>query len=137
MEVTGSTLPGYRVNEYLLVIQPHHDLAQRIMSVKQQFNDQYKVAGSITKPQLALASFTQYSMIEERILNRLRLVAMGITPFKVDLKNFGSFPSHTIYINVTSKIAVQGLIKEIRSQSQRLMKLNDENKPYFIMEPHF
>jgi 2'-5' RNA ligase len=61
---------------------------------------------------------------------------LGYPPFKVELKDFGSFPSHTIYINVTSKVPVQGLVKEIRSEAQRLMKLNDENKPHFILEPH-
>jgi 2'-5' RNA ligase len=61
---------------------------------------------------------------------------MGSTPFKVELKDFGSFPSHTIYINVTSKLPVQNLIKEIRTDGKRLMKLNDDNKPHFIMEPH-
>jgi 2'-5' RNA ligase len=75
-------------------------------------------------------------MMEERIINRLKLVGMGYPPFKVELKDFGSFPSHTIYINVVSKLPVQGLIKEIRSEGQRLMKLNDDNKPHFIMEPH-
>ena len=28
------------------------------------------------------------------------------------------------------------MVKEIRSEAQRLMKLNDDNKPHFIMEPH-
>jgi 2'-5' RNA ligase len=37
---------------------------------------------------------------------------------------------------VVSKIPVQTLVKEIRSETQRLMKLNDDNKPHFIMEPH-
>ena len=36
-----------------------------------------------------------------------------------------------------SKIAVRSLIKQIRSETQRLMKLNDENKPYFNIDPHF
>jgi len=63
-------------------------------------------------------------------------VAMGYPPFKVELKDFGSFPSHTIYIAITSKVPVQGLVKQIRSEAQRLMKLNDDNKPHFIMEPH-
>jgi 2'-5' RNA ligase len=75
-------------------------------------------------------------MMEERIINRLRTVAMGYPPFKVELKDFGSFPSHTIYINVTSKLPIQNLVKEIRTDGQRLMKLNDDNKPHFIMEPH-
>ena len=75
-------------------------------------------------------------MMEERIINRLKAIAMGYPPFKVELKDFGSFPSHTIYINVTSKVPVQGLVKEIRSEAQRLLKLNDDNKPHFILEPH-
>jgi 2'-5' RNA ligase len=61
---------------------------------------------------------------------------MGFPPFKVELKNYGSFPSHTIFINVTSKVPIQGLVRQIRSHGQRLMKMNDENKPHFMMEPH-
>ena len=61
---------------------------------------------------------------------------MGATPFKVELKDFGSFPSHTIFINVVSKVPVQDLVKNIRHEAQRLMKLNDDNKPHFILEPH-
>lgn len=61
---------------------------------------------------------------------------MSFPPFKVELKDFGSFPSHAIYINVASRLPVQNLVKEVRSQAQRLMKLNDENKPHFMLEPH-
>jgi 2'-5' RNA ligase len=75
-------------------------------------------------------------MMEERIINRLHNVAMAHYPFKVELKDFGSFPSHTIYINVTSKVPVQSLVKMIRTETQRLMKLNDDNKPHFILEPY-
>jgi hypothetical protein len=31
---------------------------------------------------------------------------------------------------------VQNLVKAIRSDGQRLMKLNEEHKPHFILEPH-
>ncbi len=61
---------------------------------------------------------------------------MGSPAFKLELKDYGSFPSHTIYINVLSKIPVQTLVKDIRSETQRLMKLDDDNKPHFITEPH-
>jgi 2'-5' RNA ligase len=137
MQLTGITLPGYRVYEYLLVLNPHEELRERIMQVKREFYNTYKVATAIGgKPHMTLVNFVQYGMMEERLINRLRMVAMGCTPFKVELKDFGSFPSHTIYINITSKVPVQGLIKDIRKDTQRLMKLNDENKPHFIMEPH-
>jgi 2'-5' RNA ligase len=137
MQLTGITLPGYRVYEYLLVLNPHEELRDRIMQVKKDFYETYKATTAIGgKPQVTLVNFVQYEMMEERIINRLRIVAMGCTPFKVELKDFESFPSHTIYINITSRVPVQGLVKQIRKEGQRLMKLNDDNKPHFIMEPH-
>lgn len=137
MKTITDTIPGYRVYEYLLVLSPHEELWNRIMKVKENFADEYKSDyAKWGKPHITLVNFVQYGMMEERIINRLRTVAMGHPPFKVELKDFGSFPSHTIYINVTSKLPVQGLVKEIRTDGQRLMKLNDDNKPHFIMEPH-
>lgn len=136
MQLTGVTLPGYRVYEYLLVLNPHEELRNRIMQVKKEFHEQYKTTSAGSWPQITLVNFIQYEMMEERLINRLKVIGMSYPPFKVELKDFGSFPSHTIYINVTSKVPVQGLVKEIRSEAQRLMKLNDENKPHFILEPH-
>ena len=137
MQLTGMTMPGYGVFEYMLVVYPHADLGNRVMQVKKEFKEAYQVeSGTGGKPNMGLVNFLQYEMMEERIINRLRTVAMGYPPFKVELKDFGSFPSHTIYIAITSKVPVQGLVKQIRSEAQRLMKLNDDNKPHFIMEPH-
>lgn len=132
-----TTLPGYKVNEYLLVLSPHEELWNKIMKVKEEFAEEYQSDHARWgKPYITLVNFVQYEMMEERLINRLKVVGMGYPPFKVELKDFGSFPSHTIYINVTSKVPVQGLVKEVRSEAQRLMKLNDENKPHFILEPH-
>src|SRR5436190_8894115 len=136
--ITTVTIPGYRIFEYLLVLNPHEELRSKIMKVKQEFYDQYKAPTALGgKPHITLANFLQYEMMEERLINRLKVVAMGFHPIKVELRDFGSFPSHTIYINVVSKVPVQTLVKEIRHETQRLMKLNDDNKPHFILEPHF
>jgi 2'-5' RNA ligase len=121
----------------LLVLSPHEELWNKIVKVKNDFAEQYKSDHARWgKPHLTLVNFVQYNMMEERIINRLKAIAMSYPPFKVELKDYGNFPSHTIYINVTSKMPVQNLIKKIRSEGQRLMKLNDDNKPHFIMEPH-
>jgi 2'-5' RNA ligase len=137
METIISTIPGYRVYEYLLVLSPHQELWQRILKVKNEFYETYKAAtAKWGKPHVTIVNFVQYEMMEERIINRLKIIGMSYPPFKVELKDFGSFPSHTIYINVTSKIPIQNLAKEIRSETQRLMKLDDDHKPHFIMEPH-
>lgn len=74
-------------------------------------------------------------MTEERLINRLKTIAMGYHPFKVELKNFGSFPSHSIYIQVISKDPVRKLVKEIKT-AQHLMKTGRNIKPFFFEEPH-
>ncbi len=137
MKTIVNTIPGYRVNEYLLVLSPHEELWNRIVKVKEEFAEKYKSEEARWgKPHITLTNFVQYEMKEDRLVNRLQVVAMGLPAIKVELRDFGSFPSHTIYINVTSKIPVQTLVKEIRQETQRLMKLNDDNKPHFILEPH-
>ncbi len=136
MKLTGNILPGYRVCEYMIVLNPHEELRNKISAVKDEFNKDYKVIASSFKPNLPLVVFSQLGMMEERIINRLKNIAMSFPPFKVELKDFGSFPNHTIYINVTSKVAIQNLVKQIRSEAQSLMKLNNDNKPYFSLEPH-
>lgn len=127
---------GYRQNEYLLILNPHEELRNKIMNVKNDFYEAYKAPNARWgKPHITLAKFTQLEMMEERIINRLKIVGMGYHPIKVELKDFGSFPSHTIYINVTTKEPVKNLVKEIKPW-QKILKLDDDHKPYFPDEPH-
>ncbi|MFL5810351.1 MAG: 2'-5' RNA ligase family protein [Flavisolibacter sp.] len=136
MEPVNLHMPGYKMNEYLLVLNPHHELAERIADIKEEFSTRYKTQISrYTKPHISLVNFLTWEMMEEKLLQRLQAIAMGITPFKVELKDYGSFPSHSIFINVISKIPVQNLVRELK-EAQRLMKLNNENKPHFIDEPY-
>lgn len=137
MKDLSNAIPGYKIYEYLLVLNPHEELRHKITTVKNNFYDTYKAeTAKWGKPHLTLVNFVQYQLQEERIINRLKILAMGFPPIKIELKDYGSFPSHTIYINVTSKVPIQNLVKQIRTEAQRLMKLDDENKPHFIMEPH-
>lgn len=132
-----NSIPGYKIYEYLLVLNPHEDLRDKIKQVKQGFYDTYKSSSALYgKPHITLVNFVQYEMAEERILNRLKIIGVGYHPFKVELKDFGSFPSHTIFINVLSKLPIEGLVKTIRTEAQQLMKLDKDNKPHFILQPH-
>lgn len=137
MEPMISSLPGYRINEYLLVLTPPAELTSKIQKVREEFANSYDTDNARwMRSHLALVNFNQYEMMEERIINRIKPIAMGHYPFKVELKDFGSFPSHTIYMNVTSKLPIQELVKSVRQETQRLMKLDEEHKPHFILEPH-
>jgi 2'-5' RNA ligase len=126
-------------NEYQLILSPHEELCNRIRQIKTNFHESYQTAttsqGGRAKPNLTILRFTQLALMEERIVQRLRTIAMGYCPFKVELKDFGSLPTHSIFIQVTSKLPVRGLVKEVRDL-QRLMKLDKEHKPYFVEEPN-
>jgi 2'-5' RNA ligase len=130
------SIPGYRVYEYLLVINPHEELRNRITTIKKEFSEKYKAALALqTKPHITLVKFLAYEMTEEKLLHRLQVIAMGLMPFKIELKDFGSLPSHSIHINVTTKLPVQQVVRELKS-AQQLMTLNKEAKPHFIEDLH-
>ena len=136
MKSSLNLMPGYRMNEYQLILSPHEELRHKISSVKKEFYEKFKIDGHVgSRPHLGLVSFAQFEMNEDRIINRLRTIAMGYNPFKVELKNFGSYPSHTIFINVESKLQVQNLIKELKT-AQQILTLNKDNKAHFFDNPH-
>lgn len=136
MEPVNFHMPGYRINEYLLVLDPPEVLRKKIIDIKNEFAGKYKTdVARYTKPHITLINWVSLELMEERMVQRLQNISMGITPFKVELRDYGSFPSHTIFINVISKLPIQSLIREMK-QAQKLMTLNRENKPHFIEEPH-
>ncbi len=129
------SLPGYRMCEYLLVLQPHEELWNKIISIKKEFAAKFEApSAEWGKPHITLVKFSQLQMMEERIANRLKMIAMAMPAFKVELKDFGSFPTHTIYINVETKVAIQMLVKHLKT-AQSLMKTK-EVKPHFMENFH-
>ena len=135
MKTDVLSLPGYRSCEYLLVLQPHEELWNKIMDTKKEFARKFDApSAEWSKPQITLVKFTQLQMMEERLTNRLRMIAMAMPAFKVELKDFGSFPSHTLYINVDTKAGIQMLVKSLK-QAQQLMKSKDI-KPHFNENPY-
>lgn len=136
MEKLIDSIPGYPVSEYMLVLQPDEDVWNKIMEVKKQFSHSYDCpSATLLKPNIALVRFTQYEMTEARIQARLQTITTGLRPFMVELNGFGSFPAHTVYLNVGPRQALTDLVKALRD-IQRLMKLDDDNKPHFITDPH-
>ncbi|HSN08161.1 MAG TPA: 2'-5' RNA ligase family protein [Hanamia sp.] len=123
-------------HEYLLVLKPNANVAEKILQVKEDFSVKFKVpSAKHSYPHITLVNFLQFRMRENRLLHRLNTIAMGYHPFTVSLKDYGSFPSHTIYLNIESKQQVQNLIKEL-APARQLMTLNKEKKPHFMDDPH-
>jgi 2'-5' RNA ligase len=119
----------------MLVLRPHEELRTRILEVKKEFSEKFSCPQALwTKPHVLLVRFTHYAMAQERILNRLRAVSMGFQPFKVELKDFGSYPAHTLFISISSREPIRALLREIKT-TQRLLTPDKDNKPYFTDEP--
>jgi hypothetical protein len=125
-------IPGYNYCEYLLILNPHEDLRNRVMQIKKEFSIKYRVPEAIySMPNIPLVNFIRFEMKEGPLLNYLKRIAAGHHSFKVDLKDYGSFPSHTIFINVESKQQVQDLVKELK-KAQQFMKADSLHKPHFM-----
>ena len=124
------------VSEYLLILQPHEDLYNKIADIKRSFADSYDCPmAAFLKPHLTLVKFMQFEMQETRIIQKLEHFMATSAPFKVDLEGFGSFPTHSIYLNVKTKNPVARLVKSLRPV-QPLLKFDAEHTPHFMNEPH-
>ncbi|HNP23685.1 MAG TPA: 2'-5' RNA ligase family protein [Panacibacter sp.] len=122
--------------DYLLVLSPHEELWNQVKAIKEKFATDYNCGTARSGlPHITLATFRQQQVFETRITQRLRNIARNLSAFKVELKDFGSFPSHTIYINIVSKVQIMDAVKALRAP-QKLMKPDNDHKPYFSTEPH-
>jgi 2'-5' RNA ligase len=132
MELPDLKMAGYRINEYQLVLKPHEELWNRLKKIRIEFAETYHVPlPKNNKPHITVVRFYAFEMNEERIMQRINTIAMGFAPFKIELKDFGSFPSHTIFINVLSKLPIKKLSVALKDV-QLLMKPGKELKPHFI-----
>ena len=127
-------LSGYPCNGYLLVLKPHEGLRDEIVGIKETFREKYKTAQPATAPHITLVRFQGLQLAEDRLKQRLETISVGMAPFKIDLKGYGSFPTHSIYINIETKNAIQALVKKLQN-ARPLMKL-PEYDPHYIMDPH-
>lgn len=126
--------PGYALNEYKLVIPLPEALEQKILGVRKDFGDLYQYRPDLHRPHLTLVMFRQLSMTEERIVQKLRTISMGEAPFLMEMRDYGSFPSHTIFINVATKEPVKKLMRSVK-EIQRLLRTDMEHKAHFLQDP--
>lgn len=130
-----TSLPGYQLQEYILALQPHEDLCSRISTIRTKLAEKYKIAlPANSQSHITLAHFFAHDMVEEKIVQRLHNMTMSITPFKVELCDYGAYPSHSVYINIATRSTVQNLVKELK-RLKPLMQVPDHD-PHFITEPH-
>jgi 2'-5' RNA ligase len=91
-------LSSYATAEYLLVIEPHEALRNEISQVKKYFAETYDCpAAALVNPNITLARFQQFEMIEQKIIHRLQLIATAHNSFMVELHDLEVF-LHTAFL---------------------------------------
>jgi len=136
MKPSALVFPGHKINEYLLVLSPQQDLYDKVIAVKEAFSHCCQAGNAHWgKPHITLVNFLQYAVNEGRLVKKLKTTGMSQHPFEVALNGFGSFPSHTVYINVATKEPIHRLVEAMRPDHE-LMALNKGNPPHFVNVPH-
>src|SRR5215217_3875224 len=97
----SSTMPGYQINEYRLVIPLPEVLKEKINIVRTAMHERYKIKPAFElQPSLTILKCYAFESVETRLMERMHQVAMEHDPFKVELENYAAYPSHTIYMDV-------------------------------------
>ena len=128
-------LPGLQLHEYMLVIDIPVELRNRIEACREELMEKYKISQPRTgRANVSLVRFMGMKKDENRIIQKLQMVAMDEDPFLIELKDFGSYPMHAIFINIANQPRVLELIKKIK-KSRSLMKAAGED-PHFLQDPN-
>ncbi len=134
MATTLIQMPGHKLYEYLLILNPHEELRNKIEKSRKELQDNYHIQQPQTgRPNITLVRFTATKMMEEKIITHLKKIAMAEKPFLVELKDFGSYPMHAIFIRIGNQPRVLQLIKTLK-QLRVLMKAAGED-PHFLLDP--
>ena len=128
------TTPGYRLNEYKLVIPLPDALQQKIIALRTEFGEKYSYKPDTGRAHVILVMFSQLEMMEDKIRQKLRTITMGEAPFKIELKDFGTYPSHSIFVNIATREPVKKLIHSVRD-IQSILRTDKEHKAHFLQEP--
>ncbi len=129
-----ANLPGYKLNEYLLILNPPEELRNKIEKSRKELVEKYHLQQPFTgRPNISLVRFSATQMMEDKIINRLQLIAMEEKPFIAELKDFGSYPMHAIFIRIANQPRVLQLIKNLK-QARALMKAAGED-PHYLLDP--
>ena len=135
MDTLNLSMPGYRINEYRLVIPLSDALQDKVQAVRAKLYESHKISFPFQlKPSFTVLTCQAFERMEPKLLERLQQIAMGFHPFKVELQNFSAYPTHTIYIDVLTKSPFQELAKELKLINA-LVKIPG-HEPHYIREPH-
>ncbi len=116
--------------QYFLVLKPTEHVVEKINEVRYAIYENYKMENfPLSFPYLRLISFNGLNENEIHLINALEKTVRQLSPFHLIFKDFGNFPTHTIYIKAASQVSLKKIVTHIKKEG----KLN----PLAIELPHY
>ena len=120
--------------EYQLVIELPADLLRQIEAERLQLTENYGILQPPTgRPAVSLARFKASKMMERKIINKLQQLVIKEKAFMIEIKDFGSYPMHAVFIEINNQEKILALIKNLKQARQLMKAAGDE--PYFLLDP--
>lgn len=125
---------AYPVNQYMLLIRPPLHIEERIRKLKNELKKEFGLQGmQLQGGYILVARFSQYALLEQRLSEKIKLIAMGAPPFKIELNGYYSHPDHVVGLKITNTNGIQLLQKYLR-EDQRLLHVPGQSA-YFNSYP--
>jgi 2'-5' RNA ligase len=126
---------GNKICEYRLLVPFPSHLQEKINNIRKQLHHRHNLPYPfLLPPSLTILKCHAFEKIEPKLLEKIQNLVLETAPFSVELQNFTSFPTHTIYVEVNSKAPFNEMVKELK-KIKWLMNIPGF-EPQFIPEPH-
>lgn len=128
------SLTAQAEQQYMVLIRPSQAVEQKIRRLKSSLRNEFDLLPQqLQGGYLLLARFSQIPMLEQKMMDRLRLIAMEAQPFRAILKDYFWVPDHTMGIQVANPAGMHLLLSNFKRESRLFRTAN--SKPYFNQYP--
>ncbi len=135
MDTLSHPTHGFHLYEYLLIIEPVSAVQKQIRAFKDYFKKSHRYPNAIvSKGHITLMRFVQYETYEKHIIRQFQQLAAVVSPFNVELQDFGSF-GHTLFVDVKSAGNILELMSLHRNELRPLLNTKGFT-PYIVSKPH-
>lgn len=91
-------------HQYLLIISPPTLVTQKVMGLKRDFAERFKVESPLkSKPHITVLARSLDEQHQDLFVNNVKQLLAGVYAFRVKLSGIKGFPPHTVYVNVLNE----------------------------------
>lgn len=115
---------GGSISEYLIVIEPDHTTAQKVVQLKQQLSSIFPLSEDSlhSKPHISLCYFEANESSEELIEEKLSSATSSIMPFTVSISGAEKWKNGTLVLQLIQNEFINQIQKELSLRFKGIIK---------------